>query len=88
MADVCIDGDGTDAVGYDVTAGGVLDVFDMSTYVGMNSRVLEDTVASLVEGTILQHEVVGIAQQLFTRQVAVDQTDILRVPGEIFAIEI
>ena len=88
LADVCIDGDGTDAVGYDVAAGGVLDVLDMSTDICLDGGVLKDTVAGLVEGTVFQYEVLRITQQLFTREMAVDQTDILRVPGEIFAIEI
>ena len=48
MADVFINGDGADAVGYDVATGGVLDIFDMSTDVCLDSGVLKDTIAGLV----------------------------------------
>ena len=62
-----IDGDGTDGVGHDMTRGGVFDVLDMATDVRLDGRVLEDTVARLVEGAVFEHEVVGIAQQLLAR---------------------
>ena len=88
LADVFIDGDGADAVGYDVATGGVLDIFDMSTDVRLDGGVLKDAVAGLVEGTVFEYEVLRITQQLFTGQVTVYQTDILRMPGEVFAIEI
>ena len=60
----------------------------MATDVRLDGRVLEDTVARLVEGAVFEHEVVGIAQQLFARQVTVHQAYIPRVPAEVFAIEV
>ena len=68
--------DRTDAVSNDMSAGGILDVFDMSANVGFNGGILEHTVASLIERTILKNQILRIAQQLFTSQVTVDQSNI------------
>ena len=59
-----------------MTRRGVLDVGDGTADVGLQGAVLEGTVARRVEGTVLQHQVVGIAQRLFTGDVAIDQAQV------------
>ena len=66
----------------------VLDVGDMSADVGLHVAVFEDAVAQRVEGAALEHEVVGIAEQLLAREVAVDEAHVLGVPGQILAVEL
>ena len=81
MADVLVDGDTTDGIGDNVSGCGVLDVLDMSANVGLDSRILEHTVAHLVDGAVLQYEVLRIAEQLLTGQVTIHQSHVLRMPG-------
>lgn len=73
LPDVPVDGDGADGAGDDVPAGGILDVFYVPANIGVHVAVLENTVASLVEGAVLQYQVVGIAEQLLAREVTVHQ---------------
>ena len=71
-----------------MAAGGVLDVLDVSTDVGLDGAVLEDSVAHAVEGAVLEHEVVDIAEKLLAGEVATHESHVLGMPGEVFAIEL
>ena len=71
-----------------MSARGILDVLDMSADIGFYVRILEDTVAEGVEGAVLQHKVVGIAQQLLAQEVAVDESHVFRVPGQVLAVKV
>ena len=62
LAYILVDGDRSDAVGENMPRGGVFDVGDVAANVSVHIAVFEDAVASLVEGAILQHHVVGIAK--------------------------
>ena len=59
----------------------------MPSDIGLDSRILEHTVAGFVDGAVLEHEVLGIAEQLLASQVTIHQSDVLRVPRQILAIE-
>ena len=65
----------------------VLDVLDMPTDISLDGGIFEHTVAHLVDGAVLQHEVLRIAEQLLACQVAVHQPDVLRVPGQVLSVE-
>ncbi len=65
----------------------ILDVFNMAANVCLYRRVFEHAVAGLVEGAVLEHEVLRIAQQLLASQMTVYETYVLRVPCQILAIE-
>ena len=83
-----VDGHRADAVGRDVAARRVLDVLDVTADVGLDGGILEHAVAGLVERAVLQHQAVGVAQQLLAGQVAVHQPYVLRVPGQILAVKL
>jgi hypothetical protein len=61
FSDILIECDRTDGVGNDMATGGIFDMFDVSTDVSLDSGILEDTITSFVEGTVLQDEVISIA---------------------------
>jgi len=82
-----VDGHAANAVGCDVSGERVLDVGDVSSYVGNDVAVFKHSVAVLVEGAVLQHQVVGIAQQLFSSEVAVDEVHVFRVPCQVLSVE-
>ena len=65
----------------------ILDVLNMPADICLHSGVLEHTVASRIDGTVLQHEVVCVAEQLLTRQVTIHEPHVLRVPGQILTVE-
>ena len=71
LPDVFVDGDTTDGIGDNVSGSRVLDVLDMSADVSFDGRILEHTVAHLVDGAVLQHEVLRIAEQLLAGEVTV-----------------
>ena len=85
--DILVKRDGANAVSNDMSTRWVLDVLDMSTDVSMDGGIFEDAVAGLVEGAVLENQVVSIAKQLLASQLAVDQTDILGMPCQVLAIE-
>ena len=88
LTHILVDGDGAYRVGNDVSAGGILDILDMSADVGLHVRIFKDTVAVGSEGTVLDHQVVGIAEELLACQLAVHQPYVLRVPSQILAVEV
>ena len=61
MTDVFVDGDRTDAVSNDMSAGRILDVFDMSANVCLNGGIFEHTVAGLVKSAVFEYEVLCVA---------------------------
>ena len=65
----------------------VLDVLDMALDIGLNSRILKHTIAHRVDGAVLNHQVLCLAEQLLACQMAVHETYVLRVPGQILTIE-
>ena len=87
LPDILVDGDGADAVGDDMPASGILDVLYVPANVGVHVAILKDAVARLVEGAVLQHHVVGVAEQLLAREVAVHQPHVPGVPGQVLAVE-
>ena len=80
LPDVLVDGDGADAVSHDMPAGRIFDVLDMPADVGLDGGVFEHTVAGRVEGAVLQLQMMGVAEQLFACEVAVDEPHMLGVP--------
>lgn len=82
-----INSDAPDAVGDDVAGGWVLDVFDMAADVCLDGGIFEYAVAGGIEGAVLEHEAIDIAKQLLAGEVAVHQPHVLRVPGQIFAVD-
>jgi hypothetical protein len=54
LADIFVNGNRADAVGYDIPAGGVFDVLNMSKDMSIDGGIFENAVASLVEGTVFQ----------------------------------
>ena len=84
---VLVDGDAADAVCHDMSARGVLEMLKMSADVGIDMTVFKHAVARFVEGTVLEHQIVGIAQELFANEVTIHQAYILRVPGQVFTVE-
>ena len=60
LADMFVNSNGTDTVSNDMSAGGILDVFDMSADVGFNGGVFEHAVAGLVEGAVFEHKVLRV----------------------------
>ena len=86
LTNVLVDGDRAYRVGIDVSARWVLDVLDVSTDIGLNVGVFENTVAGSIEGAVLEYQLVGIAQQLYASQMAVHQSDVLRVPSQVLTI--
>ena len=71
-----------------MSARGILDVLDVPLDVGLDGGVFKHTVAHAVDGAVLQHQVVGIAQQLLAGQMTVDQPHVLRVPRQVFAVQL
>lgn len=87
LSHMLINSDAPDTVGNDVAGGWVLDVFDVAADVGLNGGILEHAVAGGIEAAVLQHQAVGVAEQLLSGQAAVHQTHVLGVPGQIFAVD-
>lgn len=84
--DVLIQSYGPDGIGYDVAGYRVLDVGDGSADVGLEGGIFKCPVAGRVESAVLEHEVAGIAQRLFSGDMAVDQPEVAGVPSEIFPV--
>ena len=82
-----VDGDAADTVGDDMSRCRILDVLNMSADIGLDSGILKHTVAHGVDGAVLEHQTIGIAEQLLSGEVTIHQTDILRVPSQILPIE-
>ena len=76
-----------DAVRHDAAGHRILYVGDASADVGMDGAVLKGTVTVLAEGAVLQDKIMGIAERLLAGDVAVDQTQIPRMPAEILSIQ-
>ncbi len=87
LADVLVDGDAADAIGDDVTAGGILDVFDVSADVGIHGGVLKHTVALGIEGAVFENQTIYIAEQLLASEMTAHEAHVLRVPSQIFTVE-
>lgn len=87
LFDVFVQGDGADGVGYDASAGWVLDILYMSADVGIHIGVFKYTVTGSIEGTVLQNQMLGVAKKLFACQMAVYKPYIGAVPCKVLAIE-
>lgn len=85
---VLVYGDRAYLICHDAARCRILDVGDASSYVGLQRAVFKGAVAVGSEGAVFQHEVMGIAQRLLTRDVAIDETQVARVPSEILAVEL
>ena len=85
--DVFVQRDGADAVRHDASRCGILNVSDGAAYVGVERGVFESPVARGVEGAVFQHQIVRVAQGLFARDVAIDQTQIPGVPAQVFSVQ-
>ena len=68
------------AVCHDAARCGVLYALDVSANVRLEGGVFEGAVAFGVEGAVLKHQVLGVAQRLLARDVAVDQSQSARMP--------
>ena len=62
LSDKLVECDGADGIGNNMPTRWILDMFDMSTDVCLDSGVLKDTVAGLVEGAVFEDKVVCIAE--------------------------
>ena len=72
-----VNGDATDAVGDNMPGCRILDMLDMSVDVGLDGGILKHPVAHGVDGTVFEHQLVGITEQLLSGEVTVHQTDVL-----------
>ena len=61
------------AVSHDAARCGVLYALDVSADVRLEGGVFEGSVAFGVEGAVLKHQILGVAQRLLARDVAVDE---------------
>ena len=59
----------------------------MSAYVSLHGRILERAVTFGVERAVLEHEVLGVAERLFARYMAVDESQSARVPSEELSVQ-
>ena len=76
------------AVCHDFARCRVLYALDVSAYVRLESGIFEGSVAFGVEGAVLKHQILGVAQRLLARDVAVDQSQSARMPTEKLAVEL
>ena len=88
LLDILVDRDGPDLVGDDMPGDRVLDVRNAPFDVSLYGAVLESTVAFLVEGTVLQDEIRGIAKRLLPTDMAVNESDIVGVPCQVLSIQL
>lgn len=70
-----------------VAACGILDTGECAFHCRLHGAVLEEQVGVLAECTVLEHEAVDVAQQLFARQAAAHEAEVLPVPAEIFPVD-
>ena len=77
LAHILVNGHAADAVCRDMSARWVLDVLNVAADVCFHRCVFKHTVALLVEGAVLQYQIVYIAEQLLACQMTVHQSDVL-----------
>ena len=53
----------------------------------MESAVFERTVTVGAEGAVLEDQIVGIAERLLAGNMAIDESQVSRMPSELFAVE-
>ena len=76
-------------IGNNPSANRILNLCDGSTDSGINTcAVLESTIASRVEGAILKRESIYIAERLFAQDMTANETQVLGMPAEVFAIKV
>ena len=88
LLDVLINGDAPDGIGRDAPADGVLDLGDGTADRGVDiAAILESTVASGVEGAVLEGEAIDVAEGLLAGDMTAHETQVLGVPTDVLAIE-
>lgn len=76
-----------DVVRLDLPADRVLDAHDVGIDLGIDVLTVFKSQVGVQEPTILQREVLGVAESLITLNRTVDQRNVVRVPGQVFPVQ-
>ena len=76
-----------DGIGLDEAAAGVLHGVDVALDGGLDAAVLEGQVGFGLEGAVLQHQVLAVAQGLRSANVAVHQPEVPGIPAQELALD-